>query len=311
MEEFRGIIDSPNQPIDRRVRAIVELVAIKDTSLVPKLLSIVASSKASMVKGSVNSLLEAALRGLAEYDSPEIPSTIVDAYSSLSTSERRIAISALCGRAKSAIVLLKAIEVKQIPASDLSADLARQLEYLGDDQVKQILGKVWGQVRSTPADKVKLIDDYKRLVANKSQPPADENLGQAVFAKTCQRCHLLYGQGQHLGPDLTGSNRANLDYLLENILDPSAVMANEYRQSILLTDSGQVITGIVRSENEKAVTIQTADAMVVIPKDEIEQRQVSEKSMMPEDQLNQFSPHEIRSLLAYLRGKGQVPQPVK
>jgi putative heme-binding domain-containing protein len=134
-------------------------------------------------------------------------------------------------------------------------------------------------------------------------PKPDESFGRAVYAKTCQRCHTLYGVGQKIGPDLTGSNRANLDYLLENPLDPSAVMANEYRQSILLTDSGQVISGIVRSETEKAVTIQTAEATVVVPKDEIERRTVSEQSMMPDDQLNQFSDHEKRSLIAYLRGK--------
>jgi hypothetical protein len=84
-------------------------------------------------------------------------------------------------------------------------------------------------------------------------------------------------------------------------------MANEYRQSIVMTEGGQVISGIVRSETEKALTIQTSDATVVVPKNEIEQRKISEKSMMPEDQLGQFSQHEIRSLLAYLRGKEQVP----
>ncbi len=84
-------------------------------------------------------------------------------------------------------------------------------------------------------------------------------------------------------------------------------MANEYRQSILLTDSGQVVTGIVRSETENAVTVQTAEAIVVVPKDEIERRMVSEQSMMPDDQLSQFSDHEKRSLIAYLRSKAQTP----
>ena len=50
-----------------------------------------------------------------------------------------------------------------------------------------------------------------------------------MFAKTCQQCHTLYGVGGKVGPDITGSNRANLDYLLENILDPSAVIPNEYK----------------------------------------------------------------------------------
>ena len=58
--------------------------------------------------------------------------------------------------------------------------------------------------------------------------PADLSLGRALFAKTCAKCHTLFGVGGKVGPDITGSNRANLDYLLENILDPSAVIPKEY-----------------------------------------------------------------------------------
>jgi putative heme-binding domain-containing protein len=110
-----------------------------------------------------------------------------------------------------------------------------------------------------------------------------------------------------VGPELTGSNRANLDYLLSNIVDPSAVMAKEYQPTIVLTEDGRVVTGIVRSETDQALTLQTADTTEVIPKKEIEQRMLSEKSMMPEDQLRPFSPHEIRSLVAYLANSSQVP----
>ncbi len=84
-------------------------------------------------------------------------------------------------------------------------------------------------------------------------------------------------------------------------------MANEYRQTIIRTEDGQVVTGILKSETEKSVSIQTVDALVTLGKDEIEERKVSEKSMMPEDQLQPFSPHEIRSLIAYLRDNKQSP----
>ena len=57
------------------------------------------------------------------------------------------------------------------------------------------------------------------------------------------QCHTLFGEGGKVGPDLTGSNRANLDYALMNILDPSAVIAKEYRPTIVITTDGRVITG--------------------------------------------------------------------
>ncbi len=248
-------------------------------------------------------LREAAILGLAQYDAPSIAPAMVKAYVNLNAAQRRAAIATLSGRASGAKALLLAMRDKLIPTVDLTADLARQIEYFEDAEVTQLLRAHWGQVRETTADKGELMNATKELLQRTDLAKPDLKLGQAVFAKTCQRCHVLYGEGEKLGPDLTGSNRANLDYLLENIVDPSAVMAHEYRQSIFMTEDGQVITGLLRSETENAVTVQTAEAVVVLPVAEIAERRTSEQSMMPDDQLQQFSPHEIRSLIAYLRSQ--------
>ncbi len=124
-----------------------------------------------------------------------------------------------------------------------------------------------------------------------------------MFGKTCQQCHTLYGVGNKIGPDLTGSNRSDLEYLLTNIVDPSALIAKEYQATVVTTTDGRVITGIVSAENDKSVTIRTATETIVLPKNEIDERKFSPTSMMPEDQLKQFSTHEVLSLFAYLRGK--------
>ena len=54
-----------------------------------------------------------------------------------------------------------------------------------------------------------------------------------MFAKTCQQCHKLYGEGGAIGPDLTGSNRSDLDYLLSNLIDPSAEVGRDFRMSVV------------------------------------------------------------------------------
>lgn len=293
---LRKLVDDQGLAAASRVEALQALLDAK-VEMLDRLLELATSTEQPA------ELQAAAIRGLSQYEHAAIAPAIVQAYPTFSDDLQRVAIATLCSRAKTAKVLLTAIEAKQIPAADLTADLARQLEYLGDDSVTQLLGRAWGQVRESSADKAQLMDAYRQLVARTDLPKADIELGKAMFAKTCQRCHVLYGVGEKLGPDLTGSNRANLDYLLENIVDPSAVMANEYRQSIFLTEDGQVVTGIVRGETQHAVTVQTADASIVLPKEEIVQRKASELSMMPDNQLSQFSEHEIRSLLAYLRAK--------
>ena len=202
--------------------------------------------------------------------------------------------------------LLKAIEAKQISAADLSGDLVRQLQNHKNADLDKLLTATWGQVRSTPADKAEMIVALREML---KRPPAKPNLemGRAVFVKTCQQCHTLYGVGAKIGPDLTGSNRADLEYLLSNIIDPSSVISKDYQQTVILTIDGLVISGLVKAEDDKSVTIQTTTETIVVPKDEIEERQLSDASMMPDDQLKQFSPQQIASLFAYLQAKQQNP----
>jgi putative membrane-bound dehydrogenase-like protein len=284
-----------------RNTALQSLLSAADEELPDVLLAIIQKPDTD------SSLLEQAIRGLGQYDDPRTPEVVLDRYASMTASQRQIAVAMLCSRKSQALALLDAIASSRVSASDLTADLARQLEFLQDAQLSQRLNQVWGSVRQSTQERAQQIAAYKKLVQRTDLPPPDLHLGRTLFAKTCQRCHILYGQGQQLGPDITGSNRSNLDYLLENVVDPSAVMANEYRPTVILTDNGQIITGMLRQETEQAVTIQTADATVIVPKSEIDQRQEGEQSMMPDDQLKQFSEHEIRSLLAYLRHTNQVP----
>ena len=127
-----------------------------------------------------------------------------------------------------------------------------------------------------------------------------------MFAKTCGQCHTLFGAGGKVGPELTGSNRANLDYLLSNILDPSAVIGKGYQAQIIVTDDGRVFTGIIRSDDRDSLTLATANDTIVIPKSEIVEQALSPKSMMPEDILKPLTEHEIRSLVVYLASPRQV-----
>jgi putative heme-binding domain-containing protein len=135
----------------------------------------------------------------------------------------------------------------------------------------------------------------------------DPSQGRAVFSRACQQCHTLFGVGGQVGPDITGSNRADLDYILHNILDPNAEIPNDYRTSILSTTDERVISGIVRRQDESSVTMATANDLVTVPRDEIESLYQSELSMMPEGLADALSEKEVRDLIAYLRSPGQVP----
>jgi putative heme-binding domain-containing protein len=119
----------------------------------------------------------------------------------------------------------------------------------------------------------------------------------------------LFDSGKTIGPELTGSNRANLDYLLENMLDPSAVIGKDYQLTQIVTDAGRTINGIIKEENDTAVTLQTPTDVVTIPKKEIDERELVKLSLMPEGQLKPLSAEDVRDLVAYLGTPAQVPLP--
>jgi putative heme-binding domain-containing protein len=166
---------------------------------------------------------------------------------------------------------------------------------------------VWGIVRDTPAERARLIASTKTMLTTPAKTPTDVSVGRAVFAKTCAQCHVLFGTGGTVGPDITGANRSSIDYLLENMLDPSAVIPKEYAATTLNLKSGRVVTGIVRGETPAAVTIQTATETLTLAPDEIDRREPSNTSMMPDDLLKPLSEGEVRSLVAYLQSPKQVP----
>lgn len=254
-------------------------------------------------------LRRSALRGLGAFDDEGTPQAILAIYARLDAAEKQDAIVTLASRPAYALALLDAVGRGAVSRTDVSAYVARQLGELGDEHVTARLREVWGEIRAASAEKKQTIARYKALLTDKLLAKADVVNGRRIFSRTCMQCHKLYGQGATIGPDLTGSNRANLDYVLENAVDPSALIGKDYQLTTVLTDAGRVLSGIVVGENESTLTLQTVNERIVLDKTEIDQRRLSPLSMMPEGQLDKLQPDELRDLVGYLRSTQQVPLP--
>ena len=151
--------------------------------------------------------------------------------------------------------------------------------------------------------------DQVRQVLSAASRPADLAHGRALYARTCQQCHTLYGEGGKVGPDITGSDRKNLDYLLPRLIDPSAVVRKEYLLHTVQLQSGRVLSGIVVMQDDREIAFQTANERLVIARKDIEDLTASNQSMMPEGLLKNLTAEEVRDLIAYLRHATQVPLP--
>jgi putative heme-binding domain-containing protein len=250
-----------------------------------------------------------ALRGLASYRDAGTPALIFDRYASFTDAEKADALATLASRPAYALALLDAMEKGRVPRRDLSAFTVRQLLAFKDKTLTDRLTKVWGSIRPPSAEKATLLVKYKAMVPADALKKADRKHGRLLFARTCASCHTLFGDGGKIGPDLTGSQRANPEYLLTKLLDPSAVVARDYQMTVLTTKSGRTISGLIKEETDKTLTMQTQNEVVRLPKSDIEERQRSPQSMMPDGLLTPLSPAELRDLIAYVSGNGQVPLP--
>ena len=255
---------------------------------------------------SDNRMNVAAAQGLAKFDDEKIGKSLVARYKKFRAPFRPQVISILSSRVSFARALLSAMKEGKIPRDDLSAFQVRQIQSLGDADVTSILREVWGEVRDTSAEKQTIISKWKHALTPEVLQAADRSKGRKLYAKICQNCHQLYGKGGKVGPDLTGSNRDNLDYLLGNIIDPSGVVDKDFRMTLLILSDGRVISGMVTDETDRTLSIQTATEGLTLEQDAVEQRKITDQSPMPEGLLDNLTDTQIRDLVSYLAHPTQV-----
>jgi putative heme-binding domain-containing protein len=118
----------------------------------------------------------------------------------------------------------------------------------------------------------------------------------------------MYGEGGAVGPDLTGSNRGNLEYLLANVLDPNADVPDAYRMVVVTTRDGRTFSGNVAGETDQQLTLRIVGRdNAVIRKSDIQSREVTSLSMMPPGLFDALTDREVIDLVGYLRTAVKVP----
>ena len=249
-----------------------------------------------------------AVKGLAQFSDEEIGLKILKRLRVFKGADREGVIDVLISRPKWAIALLKEIKSGTLNKSELSAFQARQMTTFNDKELNGLLQSVWGATRETSEDKLKWIKTWKTKLTADYLKTANLSQGRLVFQQICSSCHKMYGEGGVIGPDLTGSGRADLDYLLGNIADPSGEVSKDYLMTTISLKDGRYLSGVIVSENEKTYQLKNAiGGIEVINKSDISNRTTSSMSMMPEGLLQVLKDEQVRNLIAYLQHSKQVP----
>ena len=299
MAALRKVLTNGKAKLPERRKALAALVAARDVKLPEVLRGLLSEPE----------LRREALRGLGAFEDAKTAPAILKIFAKLDTAGKRDALTTLASRVSSAKALMVAVTRGTVKANELPADIVRQLRAHGVKDINATLDKVWGVSRSTPAAKLAEIAKYKKLLEAKVNRPDNLPRGRALFQRTCAQCHKLYGEGGEIGPDITGSNRNNLDYLLTNMLDPNAEIPNDYRTTILRTKDNRVLVGVIRRSEGQSVTIATPAEVVTVAKRDVAAIDPQNFSMMPEGLVLALKEDELRDLVAYLRGSVQVSLP--
>lgn len=248
-------------------------------------------------------LTATAASGLALETDPALADSILRQYPAVPTADRQAILGVLLSRPAWAGRLLDAAAAGRVPRSDLNAFHARQIRACRDPGLTAKARDIWGELRETSAEKQAAMDQWRRKLDPARLRAADRRNGRKVYQTTCGACHVLNGEGARIGPELTGSNRDNLDYLLQNILDPGSVVAKDYQLSQVTLKDGRILSGFIRSQNDRALTLQTIGDLLTVPRADIEEQTNTTLSMMPEGLLESLSETDARDLIAYLMDK--------
>lgn len=329
-----AVVEGPGQSEDPELRRLVLMVSVVfgDGRALEELSEIALNSEAdlsarrdaieNLVRSRTDNLLgllggflshrdlaRDAVRGLSTLNDPAAVQLVLDRYARLPAEARQDAISSLASRPQSATLLLDAVEAGRIDRGDVSVFLVRQLRTLDDQKITDRLSALWPEYRPISEEAQGRIQALQATMTPERLAAADPASGRLLFSQSCAQCHILFDEGSKVGPELTGAQRGELAYLLENLVDPNATLDADYRMTIFALADGRIINGLIAEQTDRTVTIQTPTDRIIVPKDEIEEKRTSELSLMPEGLLDSLQEQEIADLLRYLQSPTQVPRP--
>jgi putative heme-binding domain-containing protein len=279
-------------PLAERRRALDLLKRAGDTESTALLVRLLADKD---LRAAVIPLLGTAA------DSAVAAEGLIAHFPSFNPADRTAVLAALTSRPVLALPLLRAVAAGGFEKQALTALHARQLRNLKNPEVTTLLDRVWGKTSESSADMKATVARLRRTYNEAPVWSYDVAAGKKVFERSCVACHATEGATVgKLGPNLSGTWRNGLDYFLENIVDPNAVVGADYQLNLITKRDGTVISGMLDKETATALVVRTMTETVTIPKTEIKAREVTPQSLMPPGLLEALTEREAVELLKFL-----------
>ena len=248
----------------------------------------------------------AALNALKRLEHPDIPRRLLTHWSILEVSLQSTAMAVLTGRMPWTLQTLRAVQAGHVPKEDVPYEvLVRLSEQEGANAAQTLIREIWGRMRLPEETKQRRMREVEKIL---QETAGHADAGRELYQQTCALCHVLHGQGNAVGPELTGYDRKNLNFLLPAIIDPSLALREEYELVTLqlrpaaLDDEGPILSGFVTHLADQTLTLKDLGGnKTVIRLADIASREHSSTSIMPEGLLDGLSKQQVADLMAYIQ----------
>ncbi|MEA3211404.1 MAG: hypothetical protein QOE70_4461 [Chthoniobacter sp.] len=293
LTKMRGILADEAQPLPQRQLAFDLLKRVGDAEAAPIFARLL----------DLDVFRAAVIPLLSRSADPATAEALIQRFERLNPADRSAALTTLTSRAVLALPLLQAVQAGRFDRKFLSALQVRQMRNLHDAKVDLLLDQAWGKVNESSAATKATLARLKTAYAAAPLWAYNANAGHETFNQICAVCHAIDGVGGKLGPDLAGSWRNGVDYFLENIVDPNAVVGENFQLHVLTKKDGTVVSGLIEQETDSAITLRTVAEPVVVARADLKDQQKLPQSLMPPGLLEALPEQKVFELLKFLTSK--------
>ncbi|WP_437191778.1 PVC-type heme-binding CxxCH protein [Planctomicrobium sp. SH527] len=291
--ELRTVVINRRESPADRAAALQTLMAVNDQSVLDTIQDLISEAETAMP------VRTAILDNISRINNPRVAEILITNFHKIDVNLRPKVIEVLTQRPMWSVALLKEIDAGRIDKSLVNQNQLARINAFQDEQLKPLVLKLYGSIRAGVKQDRQLAIGRTRDFLHGS--PGDPFAGVKVFQKTCAQCHKIYGEGAEVGPDITRNGRNDWNQLLQNVLDPSAVIGPGFQARIIATEDGRVLTGLpVEDSPERVVLKIQGGKLETIPRSQIEADKLSELSMMPDELERTMTPQELADLFAFL-----------
>ena len=267
---------------------------------------------ALLEKSKSEKVRDAALGALQHFPEPKVAEALLQVYPLLTKRLQQRGLNMLCGRPQWATLLLKSIEDGKLDSKEITLDRLKQMTALENPELNRSIEKRFGRIHANSVEEKLNSINRLRLVLNPSgvvgrTGKGNFDDGKKVFQTVCAVCHKLFDEGNSIGPDLTSADRKNTDYLLTQIVDPSAYIRPEYVAYQALLNDQSVVDGIMVESSPSTVTLlDRNNERHVLARAQLRELKESAVSLMPEGLLEALSAQGVMDIFTYLQSDGPI-----